>query len=1037
MNTAAVIGTVTDPSGAAVPGAKIKLERLDPPLTREVFANSRGEYVARELPPGEYRHSVSAPGFETSVRNGLALSPGQSLRVDGNLRVGSTNETVTVSEIISNVETTSPNVGSNIYADQITELALNTRSFTQLLQLQPGVASNQDQEQGFGSNTSVSVSFNGAPQNSNNFTIDGTRNLDPYNGNNLTMVNLDAIAEVRIERNAYSAEYGRNSGAQVNVVTKGGTNLYHGSLFEFFRNDKLNARNFFAISRPKNRYNNFGWTVGGPIRHDKLFFFVSNEYRKIWQNTGVRTGQVMTDAEMGGSFAGRTIRDPTGGNFPGGIIPVSRLDPQALLLVKNFFPRPTPGFTRGNINYTSSAPDGVNYRSMLARLDYNIGSRLTFFARFNLDSTYLISPYGLFVGANVFPGVAGTLQSHIPKTVNATLNWIPTSRTVHTITIAQYHQSMAISTDPTAARAAVPGLNIPRVFNTVTDSSAYIPSIVVSGLAGITINWPQHISGYTTEIKDTLSWVLGRHNLKFGGALMHENKSQDNSAPNNNGTFSFNTNYTGYAPADFLLGRVYQYTENAQHLWGVLRWTNYSLFVQDDWRATSRLSLSFGLRWELYPPEIEAKDRISYFLPSAFNASKAAKMQTNGQIVPGTENYDNGIVVVGTANSPYGRAAFNTTWNTLAPRGGFAYSLNRRGTSVLRGGAGMFHDRWPQYLSSTRTNWPLNQSISLFNTSLSNAGGGQNVSFPLALVSFAAPWRVPTMYKWSFGMQHQLPLRIVADVSYVGSRGLHLIYANNINQPVPTLAVANASINVNAARPYPGFSTINTYTTNGDSVYHSGQLSASRRFSNGFSLQVAYTFAKTIDNVVSPTNIYFSGRFDRGVSSFDRTHVMTTSYVYRIPWGKSLPAIPKAALYGWQMSGITSLQSGNPFNVAGADRAGTGAGQRPNVNAPLTYPGTMLKWFDTSIWSNPPLGTFGNAGRDILRGPGFQNWDLSFSKVVKLRERATLSIRGDLFNIWNHTQPLAVSSSYGSATFGQITTARYPRYVMLSMRIQF
>jgi hypothetical protein len=1037
MNTGAFLGNVTDPSGAAIAGAKVRLERIDPPLAREIFSDQRGEYMAQEVPPGEYRIVISAQGFEKTVRTGIAISPGQSLRVDQALKLGAITDTVTISEKVSTVETASPNVGSNIYADQVTELALNTRSFTQLLQLQPGVLSNQDQEQGFGSNTSVSVSFNGAPQGANNITLDGTRNLDPYNGNNPTMVNLDAIAEVRVERNAYSAEYGRNSGAQINVVTKGGSNSYHGSAFEFFRNDKLNARNFFAIARPKNRYNNFGWTVGGPVLKNKLFFFLSNEYRRIWQNTGVRTGQVLTDAELSGRFTGRTIRDPLGGTFSGGVIPASRLDPQAQILAQNFFPRPTPGFARGNLNYTSSEPDGTKYRSALIRLDYNVSSRVNFFARFNIDGTTLISPYGLFQTANVIPNVVGSVQSHIPKTVNATVNWIPATTVVNTLTVAQYHQSMAISTESTASRSRFPQLKIPRVFSTETDSSAYIPAIAISGLAGLSINWPQHISGYTSEVKDTVSWVHGRHNFKFGGALMRENKSQDNSAPNNNGTFSFSTTFSGYAPADFMLGKVYQYTENSAHVWGILRWTNYSAFAQHDWRATSRLNLSWGVRWELYPPETEEKNQLSYFLPSAFDQSKAAKMQTNGQIVPGTQNYGNGMIVAGTPQSPYGRAAINTTWNTIAPRGGFAWSLNRKGTRVLRGGGGIFHDRWSQYASATRTNWPFNQSIALFSTDLANPGGGQSVNFPFAVTSFASPWKVPTMLKWSLGFQQQLPLRIVLDSSYVGSRGLHLIYSENVNQPQPTLAVANQSVNVNAVRPYPGLSTITTYTTRADSVYHSLQLAGNRRFNNGFSLQVAYTFAKSIDNATTRSNIYFPLRYDRAISNFDRPNVFTSSYVYKLPWGRKLPAVPRAMLHGWQFSGITSLQSGNPFTVSGADRAGTGAGQRPNVNAPLTYPRTIMKWFDTTIFSNPPLGTFGTEGRNILRGPSFQNWDLSVSKVAKIRERFTLNVRGDMFNIWNHTQWLAVGSSLGSATFGQVTTARYPRYVQLSMRLSF
>jgi len=332
------------------------------------------------------------------VRPDVDLNAGQSLRIDTSLTVGTVAESVEVDSKVAQVDTATANVGSTIFGTQVQELALNTRSFTQLMTLQPGVNSAQAQQPGFGSNTSVPFSFNGGQTSSNNWTLDGGRNIDTYNGNNLSMVNLDAIAEVRIERNAYSAEYGRNSGGQVNVVTKSGTNEFHGTLFEFFRNDKLDARNFFAASRPKNRYNNFGGTVGGPIVKNKPFFFLSNEYRRIYQNTGVRTSIVPTDAQIAGNFAGgRTITDPTTGRpYPGNVIPSQQIDPNAVALIQTYYARPTPGFSQGNLNYTSSEPDGTKFRAALARVDYNISPNLQLFARYNIDSTRLLSPYGLF-----------------------------------------------------------------------------------------------------------------------------------------------------------------------------------------------------------------------------------------------------------------------------------------------------------------------------------------------------------------------------------------------------------------------------------------------------------------------------------------------------------------------------------------------------------------------------------------------------------------------------------------------------------------
>src|ERR1051325_845106 len=350
-------GTVKDPSGAAVAQTKVRLIRPETGGARETTTDNEGNYRFVDVAAGTYRFEFEHPGFRKEVRDNIPISAGQSLRVEANLTLGVVTETVSVDTKVAEVDMDTANVGSTVYGTQVEQLALNTRSFTQLMTLQPGVASSQAQQPGFGSNTSVPFSFNGAQQSSNNWLVDGGRNIDTYNGNNLTMVNLDAIAEVRIERNTYSSEYGRNSGAQINVITKSGTNNLHGTLFEFFRNDKMDARNFFAAAKAKNRYNNFGGTVGGPIKKDKLFLFLSNEYRRIIQSTGTRTSIVPTSAQLSGDFSGgRTVNDPlTGMPFPGNRIPADRLNPNAATFLKHSYFRPTPGYRNGALNFASSA----------------------------------------------------------------------------------------------------------------------------------------------------------------------------------------------------------------------------------------------------------------------------------------------------------------------------------------------------------------------------------------------------------------------------------------------------------------------------------------------------------------------------------------------------------------------------------------------------------------------------------------------------------------------------------------------------------
>ena len=419
-----------------------------------------------------------------------------------------------------------------------------------------------------------------------------------------------------------------------------------------------------------------------------------------------------------------------------------------------------------------------------------------------------------------------------------------------------------------------------------------IPSIsLAQGYAGIDIRWPQNISGYTWELIDNLSWMRGRHTLKIGGAIDKENKSQNQSNPNNNGTFTFNGSTSGDSLADFLLGRAFQYTENSAHIFGVSRWVNLSGYIQDQIRATSRLSLNLGVRYEFYQPEKDTDGFYSFFLPDRYDRSITPQiLPANGQIVTGTENFGNGIVIAG-KNGPYGNAVTDSKYNTFAPRGGFSYALTGDNLTVLRGGFGMFHDRWAQNVSTLRNNYPFNQSASIFTAALSNPAAGQRRLFPIALSNFASPWNIPYYMKWSMGVQRQLPVAILMDVSYVGSPGVALVRTRDINQPVASVAVASGQLNPNAARPYPGFAGITTYETTGNSIYHSLQVSGSRRFSNGLALQVSYTFSRSIDNNVTPMSSYAASRLERAVSSFDRPHVLALSYIYELPIFRGRPGV--------------------------------------------------------------------------------------------------------------------------------------------------
>lgn len=1038
LNTGTFFGTVHDPSGASVPGVTVRLVRVNLAVfNREVKTDEAGNYQAPEVPIGEYRIEFEKAGFQTLIHSDILISAGQSLRVDGDIRVGSVSERINVSGTVAQVDAATANLGNTVSGTQVQELLLSTRSFTQLVTLEPGVSSTQAQQPGFGSNTSVGFSFGGGTGSSNNWLLDGGRNVDPYNGNMLTLVNVDAIAEVRIERNAYSTEYGRNSGAQINVITKSGSNAFHGSLFEYFRNDKMDARNFFALAKSKNRWNDWGGTFGGPLKRDKLFFFLATEFRRIRQVTSIRTSTVPTAAQIAGDFSGGTaIKDPaTGLPFANNQIPASRLDPNAQILLNGYYPRPTPGFRSGALNFSSGLPDGVQYRSGLGRLDYNIRPNLTFAGRYNIDGTILNSPYGLFASTPL-PTVTASQQVNPTWTANGSMNWTIHPTLLNQFTMAYYANHLPITTSTAGSRTRFPGLNIPRYFNTQTDTSWLIPSLSVAGYASINFTWPEYIRGNTFEVRDGVTYINGRHTIKFGGSIDKENKTQNGAPGNNNGSFTFNGSATGNGLADFVLGEAFQYTETQYHVVTSINFTNLGLYVQDQFRVHPRLTLSYGVRWEFYPPE-KPDTAISYFDPTLFDFSKAPTMLSNGQIVPGTQNFGNGVVVPG-SGTRYGSAVTNTVYDTFAPRMGFSYVLTKDNLTVLRGGYGMFHDRWSQVMLNGLANYPFSQTISILNTTLSNPAGGTQRVLPIALTSYASPWNVPYMQKWSLGVQRQLPGSILLEVSYAGSKGTHLLRTVDINRPAPSLAVAQGQVSANAVRPYRGLSSITTYQTDVNSIYNSLQTSLMRRFTAGLSVQAAYTFSKSIDDASSPVNVYGSSRLERGLSTADRTHIFIMSYVWELPLARKTRGWQRQTLGGWELSGINSFQSGLPLTIGGSvDWAGIGTTQRPNVVGVPTRLKTLARWFNTAAFAAPPLGTFGNAGRGLVRGPGINNWNLSVHKKFPLRENMALQFRGEFFNVFNHTQWSSVGTTFGSGTFGQVTGALDPRITQLALRLNF
>jgi hypothetical protein len=1052
-NTGTVLGRVTDPTGAIIPDATVTLRSVDTGAVLKIQTDSAGDYSFPVVPVGKYELTVGRTGFKTTVLRDIAVSAVENVRLNVTLELGNVVEQVTVEAVAPTVNSVTADLGDTVAGKQIQNLPISSRLFTQLIFLEPGVVSqNPESGGGFGSNSISSFSLNGVRSDQNNLQIDGVRNLDTFGGNAFVSPNLNSLQEFRIENNSYSAATGRSAGGQVNLITRSGTNEFHGSAFEYFRNDKLNARNFFASETPENRYNNFGYTFGGPIKKDKVFFFWSQEWRRIIESTGTRTATVATDAQRNGDFSAllpdRVIQDPdTGQPVPGNIIPPGKIDGNAQLLLNTYFPR--PNFQSGALNFIASNPDTTFWREESARVDVRPTNSISLFARFTGDSAFLKNPFELFQ-RNVLPNVGGSIQDFPIYNGAFNVTYTPKPNLIAEFRWGFYKgndKKLEHTADSNRNRA--PGLSIPELFP--FNEQNRIPSLEFSqGYAGITLPWPFHNYAYSMPFEGHFTWIKGRHTVRWGIGVTREGKGEVASATGNltNGSFVFNGSATGDSLADFLVGRAFSYTETAEDPFGIYRWVNVEPYAEDQMKLKSNVTLTLGVRYAYFQPEVEKNNLQNFFDAKRFDPAKASVVGPDGLVVPGTENVMNGLVQPG-PNDPFGRATINSQTGNFAPRAGLVWDPTSTGKMAVRFGYGIFYDRWGSFSQFSSTNPPFTQQVQVFNTLLSNPGqrpgGGASEKpiYPVALRTNITPWKYPQVQKWSAGIQYDLGHSLGAEVSYVGTKSTHLIGVLDTNQITPNSLVASGDISPNAVRPFPGFSSITTWGTNRNATYNGLQVSLRRRVGAGFAFQAAYTLSKTLtdaSDVWGGPQDSRNIRAEKGLAGFDARHVFIANYVWDVPLGKDTKGAAKAVLAGWQVSGITRFQSGSPLTVsAPGDVAGIGAGgQRPNLIADPSGPKTQLQWFNTNAFALPPPLTFGNEGVGVVRGPGINNWDVAVYKIIPLpTERLSSQFRAQFFNIFNHTQWSGVETSFGSGSFGQVVGARSPRVIQLALELQY
>jgi len=1058
QNLGSISGVVTDNAGLAVPNAAIKLTDENTGLVRNFKSSESGDYSAPSLSVGVYTLDITSTGFSAFRKTGIALNLRDSLRIDARLEVGTLQQTVEVKADTVQIQTENATVGQIVEGSQVEALSVNGRNFTSLAALVPGASSTQPSlNTPVGVTSNTSIAFNGLRTSQNVWRMDGQENYDRGCGGCVVVLpSVEAIAEFKVETADASVDTGFGSAGQVNVSTKSGTRKFHGTGYEYVRNDKLDAKNYFTNlngqPKPPLRFNVFGYNFAGqvwipkiyPQSKSKTFFFFNEEWRKLRQSS-IFNAPTPSVQQRTGNFSDttRVINDPTTGKqFPGNIIPASRIDPNALILGAPDFLFPAP--TNANGFYTKSFSVPTDLREEIVRIDHNFNEREQIFFRFIDEDNNQNFTNNLW-SSNSFPTTT-TLLKNNPRLYLGQLTSTLGPRTVNEVSVSWAYQPLNLALNGNYVRPS--SLHIPELF--AENRLNKIPNISLSGPAlGVNYDlasWPWTNAAEIFIVRDNLTLIRGAHTMQVGGLFMDFHKQQDLFGQTN-GAFVFNGSYTNHEFADFLLGDAFQYSElQAQYAPNYITLSG-NLYVSDNWKVSSRLTVTAGLAWDLLPHAYEEKDRVASFYPNLFSASKAPQVDSAGHIVPNTGSLTNGLGLAGQNGIP--RGLVQNQWALFQPRVGVAWRPFGDDT-VIRAGYGLYYERIQgNDIYNVAPNPPFAQTVTIFNTQLSNPGGGGSTLIPPNLTVYNPYYPVPQVHQYNIGIQRKLASGVIATVSYVGTKGTFLSDTININQPYPAGAaqVLAKTANVNQVRPYLGYGNILQYFNDTNSNYNSFQASLRTQQYRGLTLQASYTWSHSLDYASGdvPGNAAqnaYAWNLERADSNFDRRQMLILSYVYNIPFlsGKGLM---RRVLGNWQVSGISSFESGIPLNVTlSGDNAGIGsAPYRPDaVSNPMTGGKTQQVWFNPAAYSRPVLGAFGNAARNNARQAGLNNTDASLFKNfpgVFKREGSGLQFRAEFYNIFNHAQWSGYRNSFGTAGFGSVTSARDARDIQLGIRAYF
>lgn len=1068
FTTARLSGTVTDNAGAAIPGAELIAKNVATGYTQTVTSGNGGEYLFASLPVGDYQLTVTMTGFSPYVQNGLMLTINQVATQNVALHVGQLTQQVTVQANSSMVTTESPTVGQLIDQQSITGLPLNGREVQQLVFLIPGAVNASSQN--CGSNCQGGVipgeqyaKINGGGANGVYYLLDGVDFNDTYINTNMPFPNPEAIQEFNIQTDNMSAVYGNATGGVVNVITRSGTDQIHGSAFEYLRNYAMDARNYFATSPDPLKQNQFGGSIGGPIIKNRLFYFGS--YQGTRTNT-TQNGQVAfvpTAAERTGGFSdilpGVQLIDPaTGAPFIDNQIPQGALNPVAQYILQHV---PLPNGPGRQLTY-NGAPLVNNTDEYMAKVDYTLGKHHISGHYFQINyNVPLVSSASANI--NILETNTNHPQKLVVKHVSAvdiytiSSNFLLNSYFGYTSEDGTTLSPVPFSMADAGAKVAQPAKGGPGVGPTI--------SLSVGGgfsVGGVPYGVWDHGDA---SIREVAIYIKRNHELSFGGELrrirlpMHHTYLES-------GQFGFSNNLSGDNTADFLLGQMSNFAQGGGYY---LDFTgnNWSLFLQDNWKVTPRLTVSAGLRWDPFYPYQDTLGRVACFVPGS--QSTRYPNAPRGLLFGGS-NHDAGCPASSIYNNPY----------NFGPRIGFASQLTSDGKTSLRGGAGSYYEEpntvWLQDIVGIP---PFSPSVNLTAVNLTDPYGsagvenpfpaqfgprnpGPDATFPPNLFFYSIfdrHFRLPQVLTWNMTLEHGFGQSWLARIAYMGNSAHRLTgtgdQENGMLQLNPAVYIPGQSTegNTQQRRIYPDFGNINSINSGVTGSYHALQMTLEKRMSHGFSFLTNFTWARALNDFGpaggSGTNSCSCGRyFDYGPDTGDVNKIFRISGLYMLPRVPG-PAIVNKLVNGWQLTGIANWQTGFPFSIfsgydnsfsaIGADRANLLA---PSVSSAILSTGRshaqqVQKWFDTSAFGPNPIGTFGNTGKNILRGPRYFATDAALLKNTNLTERVNLQFRAEFYNAFNNVNFGMPDGGLQDSGFGQITSAQSPRILQLALKASF